>query len=142
MGPIIVFHGCHFVRYLGICNRICVKFLQLTGAVITHNSLKNEVYINQWLSCNQLYCFTADIIAAILEFVIRFVLIPYRLCPLLYRTIYKNQFLYLKAFSWGPQTRHTPAHTHTHDESIRWNAMRCISPKNTINEHKCKIRSR
>ena len=44
--------------------------------------------------------------------------------------------LYLKPFSWSPQTRHTytdrqtDRHTHTHDDSIRRNAMRCISPKN------------
>ena len=44
--------------------------------------------------------------------------------------------LYLKPFSWGPQTRHTHTQTHrhtrahTHDDSIRRNARRCISPKN------------
>ena len=44
--------------------------------------------------------------------------------------------LYLKPFSWGPQTRHThtdrqtDTHTQTHDDSIRRTAMRCISPKN------------
>ena len=27
--PIIVFHGRHFVRHLGICNLICVKLLEL-----------------------------------------------------------------------------------------------------------------
>ena len=27
---------------------------------------------------------------------------------------------------------HTHTHTHTHDDSIRRNAMRCISPKNLI----------
>ena len=46
--------------------------------------------------------------------------------------------LYFKPFSWGPQTRythtqtHTHRHTHTHDDGIRRNAMRCISPKNTV----------
>ena len=41
---------------------------------------------------------------------------------------------YHKSFSWRPQTRHiqrqTHTHTnkHTHDDSIRRNAMRCISP--------------
>ena len=42
--------------------------------------------------------------------------------------------LYLKPFFWGLQTRHThrqtDRHTHTHDDSIRRNAMRCISHKN------------
>ena len=36
---IIVFYGRHLVRNLGICNRICVKLLQLMCAVITHNSV-------------------------------------------------------------------------------------------------------
>ena len=27
---------------------------------------------------------------------------------------------------------HTHTHTHTHDDSIRRNAMRCISPKNDM----------
>ena len=60
----------------------------------------------------------------------------------------KKRRLYLKPFSWGPQTRHThtnryiqththihaerDTHTHTHDDSIRRNAMRCISPKNKL----------
>ena len=38
--PIIVFHSRDFVRHLGICNRICVKLLQLMCAVITYNSVK------------------------------------------------------------------------------------------------------
>ena len=42
----------------------------------------------------------------------------------------KKRRLYLKPFSWGPQTRHTHTHTHTHYDSIRRNAMRCISHKN------------
>ena len=46
---------CHFVRYLGICNPICVKLLQLMCAVITHNSVKKRsLYINKWLSYSQL----------------------------------------------------------------------------------------
>ena len=53
--PIIVFHGSHFDRHLGICYRICVKLLQLMCAVITHNSgKKNEVsiLINDWVTVN------------------------------------------------------------------------------------------
>ena len=49
--PIIVFHGRHFVRHLGICNRICVKLLQLMCAVTTHNLVKRRsLYINKWVS--------------------------------------------------------------------------------------------
>ena len=43
--PIIVFHGRHFVRHLGICYRICVKLVQLVCATIIHKSVKNEVSI-------------------------------------------------------------------------------------------------
>ena len=35
--PIIVFHGRHFVRHLGICNPICVKLLQAMSGVIPRN---------------------------------------------------------------------------------------------------------
>ena len=69
------------------------------------------------------------------------------------RNLKQKRRLYLKPFSWYPQTRHTHrqthtythahththtqtqtyththTHTHTHDDSIRRNAMRCISPK-------------
>ena len=44
--------------------------------------------------------------------------------------------LYLKLFYWRPQTRHTHTQTdrhtdtHTHNDSIRRNAMCCISSKN------------
>ena len=52
--PIIVFHGRHFIHHLGICNRICVKLPQPMCAVITHNSVKNEVsiLINGWVTAN------------------------------------------------------------------------------------------
>ena len=43
--PIIVFHGRHFVRHLGICNPICVKLLRVMSGVIPRN-LKNEVSIS------------------------------------------------------------------------------------------------
>ena len=53
--PIIVLQGRHFVGHLGICNRICVKLLQLTCTVITHNSVeKRNIYINKWLRYSQL----------------------------------------------------------------------------------------
>ena len=38
--PIVVFHGRHFVRLLEICNRICIKLLELMSGIITHNSVK------------------------------------------------------------------------------------------------------
>ena len=50
-----MFYSRHFVRHLGICNRICVKLLQLMSVVITHNSVKtNEVsiLINGWVTAN------------------------------------------------------------------------------------------
>ena len=42
--PIIVFHGRHFVRHIGICNPICVKFLQY--GVTLRNLKKNDVSIS------------------------------------------------------------------------------------------------
>ena len=47
-------HGCHFVRHLGICNRIRVKLLQLMCAVITHKSAKNQLSVltNGWVTSN------------------------------------------------------------------------------------------
>ena len=41
----------------------------------------------------------------------------------------KKWRLYLKLFSWDPQTRHTHTNTDTHNDNIRQNAMRCILPK-------------
>ena len=41
--PIIVFHGRHFVRHLGICDPICVKFLRVMSGVIPSNFKKNDV---------------------------------------------------------------------------------------------------
>ena len=38
------------------------------------------------------------------------------------RNLKEKQRLYLKPFSWRSQTRHT------HDDSIKRNAMRCMSP--------------
>ena len=83
--PIIVFRGRHFVRHLGICNRICVKLLQIMSGVIQRN-LKNDVSIS-------------------------------------------NRFpeVHKRGIHIHTQTRR---HTDTHDDIIRQNAMRCISPKN------------
>ena len=62
--PIIVFHGSHFVRHIGISNLICVKLLQIV------------------------WCYPAQ----------------FKKIPI--------------------------SNRHTHDDSIRQNAVRCISPKN------------
>ena len=40
--PIIGFQGRHFVRYLGTCNPIYVKLLQIMSGVIPRN-LKNRL---------------------------------------------------------------------------------------------------
>ena len=125
--PIIVFHGLHFVRHLGICNRICVKLLQLMCAVITHNSVKKRsISVNKWLSYSQLSCFTAAILSAILEFIIRFVSNSYGYYVRCYSAqSKKKRRLYLNSL---PEVHKRG--THTYDDSIRRNAMRCISPKN------------
>ena len=43
--PIIVFHGPHFVRYLGICNPICVKLLQVMSRVIPRKLKRRRLYL-------------------------------------------------------------------------------------------------
>ena len=47
---IIVFHGRHFVRHLGICNPICVKLLQIMSGDIPRNLKKNDVSISNCFS--------------------------------------------------------------------------------------------
>ena len=47
--PIIVFHGRHFVRYLGICNPICVKLLWVMSNAIPRNlKEKRRLYIKRF----------------------------------------------------------------------------------------------
>ena len=85
--PIIVFHGRHFVRHLGICNPICVKLLEIMSGVIPCN-LKKTMSLSQTV------------------------------------------FMRSTNAAYTQTDRHTHTHTDTHDDSIRRNAMRCISPKN------------
>ena len=80
----VVFHGRHFVRHLGICSPICVKLLQVMSGFILHNLEKNDVFLR---STNAAYIHTQT------------------------------------------HTR-TDTDTHTHEDSMRRNAIRCISPKN------------
>ena len=44
--PMIVYHGRHFVRHLGIFNPICVKLIQAMSGVILSNIKKNDVSIS------------------------------------------------------------------------------------------------
>ena len=132
--PIIVFHGRHFVRYLGICYRICVKLLQLTCAVITHNSVKkNEVsvVIDGWV--------TAKYSVSLPPFYPPSWNLKSHLCKTLtgYVRCYSEQFNKTTSLSQTVFMRSTNAaytytqtHTQTHDDSRRRNAIRCISPKN------------
>ena len=85
--PIIVFHGRHFVRHLGICKPIFVKLIQVIVWCHSDQFLKNDVSISN-----------------------RF------------PEVHKRCIL-----------THTDrqTHTHTHDDSIRRNAMRWIPPKNS-----------
>ena len=96
-----------FVRYLGICNRICVKLLQLMCAVITHNSVKkNEVsiLINGYVTANPpSWSLLSDLCQTFIDYV---------QC---YSTQFKKKRrIYLKPFSWRPQTQHTHRHRHRH----------------------------
>ena len=85
--PIIVFHGRHFVRHLGICNPIYVKLLQVMSDVIPRNLKKFNVSIS-------------------------------------------NSFpeVHKRSVHTHPD-RHTHTHPDTRDDSIKRNAMRCISLK-------------
>ena len=56
--PIIVFHGCHFVHHLGICNPICIKLLKIMSGVIPHNLKKKPTSLSQTVflaSTNEAY---------------------------------------------------------------------------------------
>ena len=136
--PIIVFHGRHFVRHLGICNRIYINLLQQVCAVITRNSVeKNEVSI----LINKLQPVTGFNS----RHIVRHLEICNPICVKLLQVmsgvipcnLKKNDFSFSNRFPGvhkrGIHTHthtHTQTHTHTHDDSIRRNAMRCISPKN------------
>ena len=85
--PIIMFHGRHFVRHLGIYNPICVKLLQVMPGVIPRNLKKRRLYLKLFPEVHK-------------------------------RGIHRHT--------------QTDRHTHTHDDSNRINAMRCISPKNDV----------
>ena len=52
----------------------------------------------------------------------------YRLCPVLFRTIQNKNDVCISQTEVHKHGMHIQ--THTHDDSIRRNAMRCISPKN------------
>ena len=46
---IIVFHGRHFVRHLGICNPIRVKLLQIMSGVIPRNLKTGRLYLKPYV---------------------------------------------------------------------------------------------
>ena len=74
--------------------------------------------------------FTAAILSAILEFEIRCVKLLQIMSGVIPRNSKQKRRLYLKPFS---EVHKRSTHTHTtHDDSIRRNAMRCISPKNDL----------
>ena len=52
------------------------------------------------------------------------------------RNLKKND-VYLKPFSWGPQTRHTHTHRHTHRHThTHRHEMCCISPNNMCRDNR------
>ena len=133
---IINFRGRHFVRHLGICNRICVKLVQLMYAVITHNSLKKKrsLYINKWLSYSQLQCSRRHFVRHLgicNPIFVKFLQIMSGVIP---RNLKKHDVPISNRFPEVHKRRlhrHTDTHTQTHDDSIKRNVMRCILPKNT-----------
>ena len=130
--PIIVFHGRHIVRHLAICNRICVKLLQLMSGVISHNSVKIEVSIlingrcaaNYSVSlppfCPPSWNLSSDLCKTLTGYV-RY-----------YSEQFKKNDVSISNRFPGVHKRgiHTDTLRHTHDDIIRRNAMHCISPKN------------
>ena len=95
----------HLEAYMPIITLVCIvknnemakrlqqKYIkqERTALKLAHGELqyaiKRSLYINKWLSYSKFSCFTAAILTAILEFVIRFVSISWRLCPMLFRAI-------------------------------------------------------
>ena len=121
------------VRHLGIFNRICVKLLQLMCAVITYNSVKkNEMFIliNGWVTANHGHG----------RHFVRNVEIYNSICVKLSqimsggipRNLWKNDSPSQTVFLASTNAAYTHRPTDTHDDSVRRNAMRCISPKNEI----------
>ena len=45
--PVIVFHGRHVFRHLGICNPICVKLLAIMSGVIPRNLEQKKTSLSQ-----------------------------------------------------------------------------------------------
>ena len=140
---IIVFNSHHIVRHLGICYRICVKLLQLMSDIITHNSVKiNEVSVLKMAELRPNIVFHGR------HFVLH-LWICNPICVKLLKVIpgvipsnfKKNDFSISNHFpEVHKRSIHTQTHTHTDTnkqthtyrlyDSIRRNAMPCISPKN------------
>ena len=118
---IIVFHIRHFVRYLGICNRICVKLLQLMSGVTTHNSVKKKrsLHINKWLSYGHIWCFTGAICppSGNLYLDLYKPLTGYVLChseQFKRKTASLSQTVFLRSTNTAYTHKDTHTHTHTH----------------------------
>ena len=122
-----MFHGRQFVRHLGIYKRVCVELLQLMCVVITLNLLKKTVsmLINGWVTANKgvsrpLFCQPSLNLLSDLCQTLKIMsgVIPRNL---------KNDVSILDRF---PGVHKRGTHTrNTNDDSNRWNAMLCISPK-------------
>ena len=139
--PIIVPHGRHFFRHLAICNLTCVKLLQLMCAAIAQNSVKKRcLLINGWVTANYSvsrppFCppswnLYSDLCQTLTGYV-RCYSTQYKI-----KTTSLSQTVFLRftnaAYTHTDTQRETDTHTHTHthNDSIKRNAMRCISPKN------------
>ena len=133
---IIVFHCRHFVRHLGICNRICIKLYISRALLLRTIRWKNEVtmLING--------CFTSNY-SVDGRHVVRHLEICNPMCVKLLqvmsgviwrkiKTTSLSQTVLLVSTNTANTDTHTDTktHTHTHDDSNRRNAMRCLSFKN------------
>ena len=131
--PIIVFLGRNFVDCHGICNPICVKLLQLMCAVITQNSMKKEVSIsiNGWVTANCSVLRPPCCMSSwnLLSYLCQ-TLTDYDRC---YSAQFKkNDVSISNRFPGSTNAAYTDKQTHTDDDSIRRNAMRCISLKKDV----------
>ena len=108
-------HGRHFVRRLGICNPICVKLLQIIFGVIPRNLKKKTTSISN-----------------------RFPEVHKRGIHTDTHTdtqTHTDSSTYTHRHTQTHTQTHTDTHRHanTQDDSIRRNAMRCISSKMSRN---------
>ena len=112
--PLIVFYSLHFVRHLKFVILFATNFYNWCLVSLRIIDWKNEdaILINGWVTANY---------SVLWRHFVRHLGIYNPICvkhlqimSVLFSQIWRNRRLYLKPFSWCPQTRHAHRHTHTH----------------------------